>query len=90
MYNFAILISGLSIVLSIFLLVVTFGVTRRRKFKILTYITAVFVIILISNVLYALQTFSIIPTTGYEVTFLLSVELATLLLFYVGISRGLK
>ncbi|AKA49372.1 hypothetical protein IX51_09985 [uncultured archaeon] len=89
MYELAILISGLSIVLSIFLLGITRRVTRRRRARILSYIGAVFIIILISNVVFVLQVFSVIPFTGFEITILLGVELLILILFYAAIVRGI-
>lgn len=89
MYELAILISGLSMVLSIFLIGITRRVSRRRKAKILSYMAAIFVVILLSNVVFVLQVFSILPTTGYEVTFLLGVELLILVLFYAAIVRGI-
>lgn len=90
MYDFAILIAGLSIVLSVFLLGVIRRVSRRRRVKILSYIGGVFAVILVSNIFFVLQVFSIIPFTGYEVTFLLLVELLILILFYMGIVRGIS
>lgn len=90
MYDYALIISGISIVLSLFLLGVAFRVSRRRKVRILTYISAVFAVILVSNVIFVLQVFSMLPFTGYEVTMLLSVELLILVLFYAGIVRGIS
>lgn len=90
MYDYAILIAGLSIVFSVFLLAVIRRVSRRRKVKILSYIGGVFIIILVSNLFFALQVFHIIPFTGYEVTILLAVELLILIMFYIGIVRGLR
>lgn len=88
MYNIAVLISGVSIAVSIFLLTVTFKTTRRIRARIVSYIGAAFVVILISNIVYVLQTFSILPGNGYQVDFFLAVELVILLLFYAAIGRG--
>lgn len=88
-YNIAVLISGLSIVISIFLLDVTRRVSKRRRVRILSFMSAVFVLILLSNVVFVVLTFTIFPTTGIETTFLLAVQLVILLLFYAGIVRGL-
>ncbi len=90
MYDLALLISGLSVVLSVFLLGVIRRVSRRRKAKILSYIGGVFVVILLSNVIFILQVFTLIPFTGFEVTILLGVELLILILFYAAIMRGLS
>ncbi|HKJ96497.1 MAG TPA: hypothetical protein VJ944_01995, partial [Thermoplasmataceae archaeon] len=87
--NIAVLISGVSIAVSIFLLIVTFATKRRIRAKILSYIGGVFVVVLISNVVYVLQTFSLFPGTGHQVEFFLAVELIILLLFYAGIARGI-
>lgn len=89
MYELAILISGLSIVLSIFLLAITRRVSRKRRAKILSYMSGVFLVILASNVLFVLQVFSVLPFTGFEVTILLGVELLILILFYAAIVRGI-
>lgn len=90
MYDLAILISGLSIVLSVFLLGILKRVTRRRKARIFSYIAGVFLVILASNVIFVLQVFTLIPFTGYEVTFLLATELLILILFYLAIVRGIS
>lgn len=90
MYEIAILISGISIVFSVFLLGVARRVLRRRKVRILTYIAAVFVVILLSNILFVLQVFHVIPIPGYELTIFLAVELIILVLFYAGIVRGIS
>lgn len=90
MYDFAILISGLSIVFSAFLLAILRRVSRRRRVRILSYMGGVFALILVSNVLFVLQVFQIIPSfAGYEVAFLLAVQLVILILFYAGIVRGI-
>ncbi len=89
MYNIAVLISGLSIAISIFLIIIAIRATRRRKVRILSYLEAVFALILISNVVYVFQTFNMLPGISFDVTFLLSVELIVLLLFYASIVRGL-
>lgn len=90
MYDYAILIAGLSIVLSVFLLTIIRRVSRRKKVKILSYIGGVFILILASNIFFVLQVFSVIPFTGYEVTILLAVDLLILIMFYIGIVRGLS
>lgn len=89
MYNIAVLISGVSIAISAFLLIITLKAKRRNRAKILSYIGLVFVVILISNLIYVLQAFSILPATGNDAIFFLSVELIVLLLFYAGIARGI-
>lgn len=89
MYNIAILTSGVSIAVSIFLIAVTLKARMQRKAKILSYIGAVFVVILASNVVYVLQTFSILPGIGHIAEFFLIIELVILLLFYAAVSRGL-
>lgn len=89
MYDIALLFSGLSIMLSIFLLVITLRVAMRRRVKILSYIIGVFFVILISNILFVLQIFSFFPYSINQVTLLLAAELAILLLFYAGIVRGI-
>ncbi len=90
MYNIAVLISGISIVLSVFLLGVSRRVLKRRRTRILSYISWVFVVILISNAIFVLQVFSVLPMTGHETTMLLAEELIILVLFYAGIARGLS
>lgn len=89
MYNIAVLISGVSIAISVFLLMITIKANRRVSAKILSYIGLVFVVILVSNVIYVLQAFRILPGSGNEAEYFLSVELIILLLFYVGIARGI-
>ncbi len=90
MYDIAVLISGISIVLSVFMLGVMRRVTRRKRVKILSYIGGVFIVILVSNIIFILQVFTVLPLSGYEVTFFLAAELIILVLFYAGIVRGIS
>ncbi len=89
MYNIAVILSGVSIVISIFLLIVTVKALRLRRARIFRYTGAVFAVILVSNCVYVLQVFSLLPGARYEVISFLSVELIILLLFYTGIARGI-
>ena len=88
MDNIGIFITGISIVVSIFLLAVTYKSLKRSSVKIFYYLFIVFGIILIANVYMLLQVFGIVPYFVADVTVLLFADLVILLLFYFGIVRG--
>ena len=88
MDNIGIFITGISIVVSIFLLAVTYKSLKRSNVKIFYYLFIVFGIILIANAYMLLQVFGIVPYFVADVTVLLFADLVILLLFYFGIVRG--
>lgn len=79
---------ALSLVISIFLLIITVRAFRNRRIKLLEYIMAVFFLIFVQDIVLILQVFYIIPFSAYDPDLFVLVNLAILAIFYVGIVRG--
>ncbi|MHB1650674.1 MAG: hypothetical protein ACYCSA_10860 [Thermoplasmataceae archaeon] len=79
---------ALSLVISIFLLIITVRAFRNRRIKLLEYIMAVFFLIFVQDIVLILQVFYIIPFSAYDPDLFVLVDLAILAIFYVGIVRG--
>ena len=79
---------ALSLVISIFLLIITVRAFRNRRIKLLVYIMAVFFLIFVQDIVLILQVFYIIPFSAYDPDLFVLVDLAILAIFYVGIVRG--
>lgn len=88
MNDAGIFLSGISIVVSIFLIVVTYRAIEGKKVRILYYLIAVFFLILIENLILVFQVFIPIPVNIPDTNMLLFINLVILLLFYAGIVRG--
>jgi|YelNatPaOPRAMG01_1025707.scaffolds.fasta_scaffold00236_11 hypothetical protein len=81
-------IAAVSIVLSIFMITVTFRASRRAGVRIFKYLAASFILILITNLFVVVNLFypayfGILIIPAFIVT-----DLLILLLFYSGILRG--
>ncbi len=79
---------ALSLVISIFLLIITVRAFRNRRIKLLEYIMAVFFLIFVQDIVLILQVFYILPFSAYDPDLFVLVDLAILAIFYVGIVRG--
>ena len=79
---------ALSLVISIFLLIITVRAFRNSRIKLLEYIMAVFFLIFVQDIVLILQVFYIIPFSAYDPDLFVLVDLAILAIFYVGIVRG--
>lgn len=88
MDNVGIFLSGVSIVVSIFLIFVSYRALGGRKVRILYYLIAVFILILIENIILVIQVFIPLPISIPDTNLILFVNLVILLLFYGGIVRG--
>lgn len=81
-------IAAISVVLSIFMITVTFRAARRARVRIFKYLAASFILILITNLFVVINLFfraylGILIIPGFIVA-----DLLILLLFYSGILRG--
>ncbi len=81
-------IAAVSVVLSIFMIVVTFRATRRAGVRILKYLAASFILILLTNLFVVINLFFPAYLGAVIIPAFIVVDLLILLLFYSGIVRG--
>lgn len=88
MENIDFYISGLAVVLSIFLLAVNVRAYRRSQMRMFAFIAAVFIIFLIDGLAVLAGGFGAISLPITATTLLLISDIAILVLFYYGVVRG--
>ena len=81
-------LSGIAIVLSIFLLIVGMKAYKKSKIKLLLFLNITFLIILIDSLLALFVGFNIIPVSYSMSDLFLASEIVVMILFYVGVVRG--
>ncbi len=81
-------LSGIALVLSIFLIVVSLRAYQRSKIKLLLFVSGTFIVILVDSIIAVLVGFGVIPVPySMEDMFLVS-DLAIMIIFYLGVVRG--
>lgn len=81
-------LSGLSVVLSLFILAVSIRAYRRSGIRLFAYLMIVFIVILFDSILYTLSGFIFVQfPLSFDDIFLIS-DVVILLLFYFGAVRG--
>ncbi len=88
MENIDFYISGLAVVLSIFLLAVNMRAYRRSHIRMFAFIAAVFIIFLIDGLLVLAGGLGAVSLPITSTTILLVSDIAILVLFYYGVVRG--
>ncbi len=88
MENVDFYISGLAVVLSIFLLAVNMRAYRRSHIRMFAFIAAVFIIFLIDGLAVLIGGLGIVNFPITATTLLLVSDIAILVLFYYGVVRG--
>ncbi len=88
MVYFLIFLAGISLILSIFMIIVAAKAIRVGGMRIFRYLLASFVLILFSNFILILTAFSVFGTTYLDLLIFLLTDLIILLLFYSGVVRG--
>lgn len=88
MENIDFYISGIAVVLSIFLLAVNMRAYRRSHIRMFAFIAAVFIIFLIDGLLVLATGLGAVKVPFTPVTLLLVSDIAILILFYYGVVRG--
>lgn len=88
MENIDFYISGLAVVLSIFLLAVNMRAYRRSHIRMFAFIAAVFIIFLIDGLAVLVGGLGVISFPITATTLLLVSDIAILVLFYYGVVRG--
>ena len=88
MENIDFYISGLAVVLSIFLLAVNMRAYRRSHIRMFAFIAAVFIIFLIDGLAVLVGGLGLISFPITATTLLLVSDIAILILFYYGVVRG--
>ncbi len=87
MAQLIVLLAGVSMVLSIFLIVVTHRAARSGGMKILRFLEWSFATFLIANLIFVLSVFRSSDFSRLVIPVLLFSELIVMLLFYLGIVR---
>lgn len=88
MVDLLIFLAGISLILSIFMIVVVAKAIRVGGMRIFRYLLAAFALILISDVMLVLTAFSIFGTTYIDLFIFSLADLFILLIFYSGVVRG--
>lgn len=88
MQNVEFYVSGLSIVLSIFLLAVNIRAYRRSGMRMFAYLMVVFITLLFDGVAILLIGFGILSLPLSNSALLLTSNIVILILFYYGVVRG--
>lgn len=81
-------IAGLSIVLSIFLLIVNIRAYRKSGMRMFAFLTVVFLTLLFDGVAIMLIGFQVLALPISNSALLLSSNIVILILFYYGVVRG--
>lgn len=88
MVDLLIFLAGISLILSIFMIVVVAKAIRVGGMRIFRYLLAAFALILISDVMLILTAFRIFGTTYIDLFIFSLADLFILLIFYSGVVRG--
>lgn len=88
MIDYFVLLAGISIVLSIFMMLVTLRAVRRGGMRIFRYLGASFALILLANAIVIADLFYPSILASAVVPGFIIADLLILLLFYSGIVRG--
>jgi hypothetical protein len=88
MVDFLIFMTGISLILSIFMIVVVAKAIRVGGMRIFRYLLASFTLILISDFILILTAFSVFGTTYIDLFIFSLTDLFILLIFYSGVVRG--
>ena len=87
--SFEIIIVGISLILSSFLLAVTIRASVKGGPRAVTYLGAAFAVILLVNLMFALSVFGIVLQGNNFLTIFLLSDLILLIIFYFGAVRGI-
>ena len=87
--SFEIIIVGISLILSSFLLAVTTRASVKGGPRAVLYLGAAFGVILLVNLLFALSVFGIVLQGNNFLTIFLLSDLILLIIFYFGAIRGI-
>ncbi|MEM0155916.1 MAG: hypothetical protein QW597_04875 [Thermoplasmataceae archaeon] len=87
-FSYGIIVSGISIVISIFLITVSLKGARKTGSPGILYVGIAFVIILLDNVIYTLSSLEILFSSQIFIPAFLVSDLIILLFFYMGAIRG--
>lgn len=88
MGNIDFYISGLAVVLAIFLLAVNTRAYRRSHIRMFAFLTVVFIVLLIDGLLVLALGIGLFKLPFSDTTILLLSDIVILILFYYGVVRG--
>lgn len=88
MGNIDFYISGLAVVLAVFLLAVNTRAYRRSHIRMFAFLTVVFIVMLLDGLMVLALGIGIISLPITETTLLLLSDIVILVLFYYGVVRG--